>query len=306
MEQTIKSTTFIIWTLGISYLFAGVYYLSGGELAGVKGLIMGIVYMFIPAMVTLIISRLFYPEEIVNGFQISFRVNKWFFLAWIFAPVLSFLALGISLFFPEISYSYGMEGLVERFGKLLTSEQIHKFKGLTKTFPVNPFIMILLQGMLAGLIINGIAGLGQELGWRGFLLNQFRNMYFFRAAIIIGLVWGIWYAPIILMGFHYPQHPEFGILMMILFCVLLSPLFLYITIKSKSIIASSILNGTINGTAGISIILISGGNDLITGITGISVFIALILILSGLFIYDYFFSKDRIMMNEIWKKLDMV
>lgn len=306
MEQTIKSTTFIIWTLGISYLLAGVYYLSGGELAGVNGLIMGIIYMFIPAMVTLIISRLFYPEEIVNGFQISFRVNKWFFLAWIFAPVLSILALGISLFFPEISYSSGMEGLFERFCKLLTAEQIHKFKGLTKTFPVNPFIMILLQGMLAGLIINGIAGLGQELGWRGFLLKQFRNMYFLRAAIIIGLVWGIWYAPIILLGFHNSLHPGFGVLMIISWCVLLSPLFLYITIKSKSIIASSVLNGTINGTAGISIILISGGNNLITGITGISGFIALILILSGLFIYDYFFSKDRIMMNEIWKKLDTV
>jgi len=128
-------------------------------------------------------------------------------------------------------------------------------------------------------------------------------MSFLKASIVIGLIWGIWHSPLILMGHNYPQHPEIGVLMMTAWCILLTPLLLYFTIKAKSVIAAAIMHGTLNATAGIAIMVIAGGNDLTVGVTGFAGFISLVLLLFVLFIYDHMISKERIMTNSLSSKL---
>lgn len=188
---------------------------------------------------------------------------------------------------------------IYRFESILALAQIEHIKNSLVTLPINPIWLTLITGLIAGVTINAIATFGEELGWRGFLLKEFKEMTFFKAAIIIGFIWGIYHAPVILMGYNYPQHPQIGVLMMIIFCILLTPLFLYITIKSKSVIAAAILHGTMNGTYGITLMMTDGGNDLTIGLTGLAGFIALTITLICLFIYDYFISKEKILINKI-------
>lgn len=192
-----------------------------------------------------------------------------------------------------------MTGMVNRFEDMLTPEQLEQMKNASETMPFHPIWLALLQGLIAGVTINAIAGFGEELGWRGFLLKSFKKMNFLKASIIIGFIWGIWHLPLILMGHNYPQHPEIGVLMMTIWCILLTPLFLYITVKAKSVIAAAIMHGTLNATAGIAIMVIDGGNDLTVGITGLAGFISLIVVLFLLFIYDNKLSKEKIMTNKI-------
>ena len=124
-------------------------------------------------------------------------------------------------------------------------------------------------------------------------------MSFMKASLLTGIIWGFWHAPLILMGHNYPQFPVAGVFMMTLWCVLLSPLFLYITIKSRSVIAAAIMHGTLNGTAGLSIMLIEGGNELTVGATGLAGFISLLIVTAGLFIYDNIISREKIMNHKI-------
>jgi membrane protease YdiL (CAAX protease family) len=58
--------------------------------------------------------------------------------------------------------------------------------------------------------------------------------------------------------------------MMIFWCILLSPVMIYLVIKSKSVIAAAIFHGTLNAISGIVILYLVGGNDLTNGITGIA------------------------------------
>lgn len=167
------------------------------------------------------------------------------------------------------------------------------------TLPVHPFLLALGQGLIAGLTINALAGFGEELGWRGFLLNALQSRSFLQASLLIGFVWGIWHAPLILMGHNYPQHPLWGVLMMTIWCILLTPLFLYITIKARSVIAAAIMHGTLNGTAGLAIMMIEGGNDLLVGATGLAGFIALTLALLLLFVYDHWISRERLIVKTL-------
>lgn len=302
MKSTSKTNLFYILTAAISLIAAGSFYLSGASYSSTAGLVMAIVYMFIPTMAVLIVEKLIYKEAIQKRLLISFKLNKWFVIAWLTPPVIAISAMGIALLFQGISYTPGMEGMFDRFESMLTPEQMQEMHDSFDKMPFHPMWLTLLQGLLAGITINAIAGFGEELGWRGFLLRQFENQAFFKATLVIGFVWGIWHAPLILMGHNYPTYPVFGVLMMIVWCILLSPLFLYITIKARSVIAAAILHGTLNATAGLSIMTLEGGNELIVGVTGLAGFIALALVTAVFFLYDTYISKEGIMLNVITLK----
>jgi uncharacterized protein len=300
MKAINRTKLFLILTFVITYLLAGIYKLIGGDITNRIGFaLLGVIIMFIPSISAIIIKKFIHHEKLKADLLISFKINKWFFLAWLIIPVIMFFSLGISLLFSDVIYSPEMSGYIKRFESLLTPAQIEHMKNSLVTLPINPIWLILIQGLIAGVTINAIAAFGEELGWRGFLLKEFKEMHFFKAGFIIGFIWGIWHAPLILMGWNYPQHPQIGVLMMTIFCIFLTPLFLYITIKSKSVIAAAILHGTLNGTYPISLILTDGGNDLTVGLTGLAGFIALTIVLICLFIYDYFISKEKILLNKI-------
>jgi membrane protease YdiL (CAAX protease family) len=300
MKTINRTTLFLILTFVLTYLLAGIYKLVGGDITHRIGFtVLGIIIMFIPTISVIIIKKLIHHEKLKTDLLISFKINKWFFVAWLIIPIIMFFTFGISLLFPDVIYSPEMSGFFKRFESIMTPAQIEQMKNSFATLPINPIWIFLIQGLFAGGTIGAIAAFGEELGWRGFLLKEFKEMHFFKAAIIIGFIWGIWHAPMILMGWNYPQHPQIGVLMMIIFCILLSPLLLYITIKSKSVIAAAILHGSMNGTYVISLMLTDGGNDLTVGLTGLAGFIALSIALIGLFIYDNFISTEKIVLNKI-------
>lgn len=74
---------------------------------------------------------------------------------------------------------------------------------------------------------------------------------------------------------------------------------MFFTIKAKSVIAASILHGTMNATATISIIPVSGGNDLMVGMPGLAGMLAIAITLFMLFVYDRYISKEKIMTNTV-------
>ncbi len=299
MRITNKTNLFLLLTFGISFTAAGLFYLLGGKLSSTGGLILATSYMFTPMISVLIVEKLIYKEDIGKKLFISFKINKWFLVAWLITPVIVFGTIAISLLLPGVSYSPGMEGMFARYEEILTPEEIDQMRISIDMIPFHPVWMSLISGLIAGLTINAVAGFGEELGWRGFLIQQFRNMSFMKASLLTGIIWGFWHAPLILMGHNYPQFPVAGVFMMTLWCVLLSPLFLYITIKSGSVIAAAVMHGTLNGTAGIAIMLIDGGNDLTVGVTGLAGGISLLIVTAGLFIYDTIISREKIMCNII-------
>lgn len=300
MKKVNRTALFLMLTFVISFSLAGLYKLFGGQYeSNLSRTILGVSYMFIPMICVIIVEKVIYKEPLKANLLISFSINRWFFVAWLIMPVISLMAFSVSLLFPGVSFSPEMSGMVKRFEEMLTPEQMEQMKNSMEALPVHPVWISLVQGLIAGVTVNAIAGFGEELGWRGFLLKAFKEMNFLKASVVIGFIWGIWHAPLILMGHNYPQHPEYGVLMMIVWCILLTPLFLYITVKSKSVIAAAIMHGTLNATAGIAIIIIDGGNDLTVGMTGLAGFIALSVVLVLLYLYDSFINREKILVSRL-------
>jgi len=301
MRKISKACLFLIILFVISYSYsAAIWFVKSKTGSQLIFTVMAAIYMFIPFISALIVKAI-HKEPLMEDFLISFKINRWFFVSWLIFPVIIFCSLGVSLLFPGTTYNPELTGLFDRPGYSMTPEQLEAFKNQLSALPIHYFWIVLLQGLIAGATINALAAFGEETGWRGFLLKQFREMHFFKAALVIGAIWGVWHAPLILMGHNYPQHPVIGVFMMIAFCILLTPIMQYLTIKSKSVIAAAIAHGTMNAVAGVSIMAVSGGNDLTAGITGLAGFIALFIFVAGIFIYDYFISKEKIMVNKINK-----
>ncbi len=93
--------------------------------------------------------------------------------------------------------------------------------------------------------------LGEEIGWRGYLLPILLKLTSPRKAVLLhGVLWGLAHAPLIYFGFNYGSSywgaPWSGMLMMTLVCVVLGTWLAYVTIKSESILPAAILHGAGN------------------------------------------------------------
>lgn len=290
---------YLIIVLLISFIWAGTYYLVFPERDKVSFTIMAVLYMFMPFLSALIVDKLILKRKSLKSWALNFNPNWWYLAAWPAVILVSFLVLGINILWPGVEFSPDMSGFWERMSDQLTSSQIEAQKLQLEAYPVPVWLITIAQGLIAGITINALAAFGEETGWRGFMVREYRNLKFWDAALRIGIVWGIWHAPLILMGHNYPEHNFLGVGMMTIWCIFLSPLFLYIRLKTHSTIAASIMHGTLNASAGIPIMYLAGGNDLTIGFTGFAGFITIGLVIGIMVIYDLKFSKRPIINKTI-------
>jgi len=183
---------------------------------------------------------------------------------------------------------------------LANPERIEEIQNtLSRIPPIVMILIIILQSLIAGLTINALAGFGEELGWRAYMLRHLRHWSFMKVCLLTGSVWGIWHLPLILMGHNYPNYPFLGIIFMTIFCTSLSPIITYLVIKSKSVISASIYHGTINASAGIHLLYLGGGDDSSNGLTGYAGFITIALITFMFYLYDRYITKENIFTSTI-------
>ena len=287
MQKNIKkSLLFIALTFFFNYSFIFTYFALGGKWVMPYAAIVGAIYMFVPMTVAIIVQKLIFKEPLKEPLGISWGINRWWLVAWFLPPVVAFATLGVSLLLPGVSFSPDMSGIAERFRHLLPPDQFEAIQKQMADFPIHPFWLGLVQALIAGISINALAGFGEELGWRGLLQKEFSFLGFWKSSLLIGFIWGIWHAPLILKGHNYPQHPLLGVFLMTVWCMLLAPIFSYVRLKAKSVIAAAIIHGSLNATAGLALVVVKGGDDLLIGVTGLAGFIVLAIINLVIFAYD--------------------
>ena len=124
-------------------------------------------------------------------------------------------------------------------------------------------LLFALQVLGAGATINAVAAFGEELGWRGLLAHELREMGFWSASFLTGLIWGVWHLPLIIHGYNYAGHPVVGPIMMTLMTVLIFPLIGYIRFRARSVFAAAVFHA-----AATLIIFVGGGDSMTAGFTG--------------------------------------
>lgn len=286
-----KLITAVVLNLFLSWSLALATYLMGIKFAGNNAAIVGIIYMFMPTLSLVILSKFFWHIPL-KQWGIRKPQNRWVLAACLFPIALSLLTFVLSFLVPGVRFEPGMDGIITRFAGNANPETLAAMKEqIASLGPYLPLI-ILAQSLVGGLTINSFVAFGEEYFWRGFLLQQLEKVSWFKSSLIIGSIWGLWHAPLILQGHNYPQHPIAGVFMMILWCILLSYSMVYFVRKTKSVFTAALFHGLLNGTAGLPLIWTSNGNDLVVGVTGLVGCLALLVL--NLFLYFYDHQNQRI------------
>ncbi|MGG7507692.1 CPBP family glutamic-type intramembrane protease [Plantibacter sp. YIM 135249] len=126
--------------------------------------------------------------------------------------------------------------------------------------PIWALLAAQLLNVVIGAVINTVPALGEELGWRGYLLPKLLPLGNVRAIILSGVIWGVWHAPLLLLGYNYPYAPGWlGVLMMAGMCILIGAVFGWLRLRSASVWPAALAHGAFNAAAGFSFLFAMAG-----------------------------------------------
>ena len=103
-----------------------------------------------------------------------------------------------------------------------------------------------LQSVVLAPILAIVIAFGEEYGWRGYLQTELFKLGRVRGVLLLGVIWGAWHWPIILMGYNYPGHPVLGVVLMTLYTMGLAVVLGYAVLKSGSVLLAAYLHALNN------------------------------------------------------------
>jgi hypothetical protein len=296
-----KINLYILLSFSFSWTVALIMALAHVKLDSILGtVLLAVLYMPGPALATFVIQKFIYKEGFKQyGWTFTKKAWKWILFTPLIFLALTFLTfaiiglLGNTHLIPQFGQiDFSQENVILRLKELAGSKiDISKVE-IPDISPQLLFIAMLVQGIIGGSTISLPFMFGEEFGWRGLMLHETKSLGFLKANTFIGIVWGIWHLPVILMGHNYPHHPYIGIMMMTLFTISVAPLFAYARIKTKSILGACMLHGMVNATGAFYMLYITNWNELFSWVAGWAGIIAGVSLTTCIFLFDKKFVTE--------------
>lgn len=185
--------------------------------------------------------------------------KRFYLWAWLLFPILTIVSSVVTVLFGigEFDSNFTM------INDMLTASET-----------LNPTLIVAAQigaALTIATLFNTFFAMGEELGWRGFLLQKLLPLGQWKAILISNIIWGLWHAPAIVQGLNYPGYPIAGIFMMVVFSLLLGTIFSWLYLNTKSPWTPALAHGSVNAIAGLPILFLIPGFDMALGGTLASV-----------------------------------
>ncbi len=244
---------FLVVAFGGAWLAALPLWLSGRGLA-TPGLGISLVAMMaMPTLATLVVSwRHRAGLAARTGLRSAGGIRSWLpwaALAWLSPLVLvglaTLLSAGVGTYTAD---PVGFSGFREMVGPT--------------PLPVETLALLQIAQVLVIGWVNVIPALGEEWGWRGWLLPALLPLGRWRAVLAVGVIWGLWHAPVVLLGYNYPGHaPVVSVALMVVFCVVIGSLLGWLRLRSGSVWPCAIGHGFLNASAALPLVFVAAGTS---------------------------------------------
>ena len=261
---------FLLLAFGIAWAVGGVIAATGGLRGGpplVAGISLATVllatgYMFAPAVAHLLTRLL--TDEGFDGARRVLAPNlraavRPYLLAWLAPAALTVVGVGLFfLVFPA------------RFDPALSTVS----GVLPPNAPLSPELVVAIQlfaALTVGPAINTVFAVGEEFGWRAYLLPKLLPLGPRRAVVAVGVIWGVWHWPVIAMGYNYgfgyPGAPWTGMLAMVWMTTATGTFLAWVTLRSGSVWPAALGHGAINAVGGVGVLFARPSPPLLLGPT---------------------------------------
>ena len=273
--QTRRLVIFLAFAFGIAWATGLVINLTGGLVNSpvivpslnltLALVLLATIYMWAPALAN-IFTRLITREGFHNLLLWPKLKRGWpYWLAGWFLPAILTI-LGIVIYFAI---------LPGQFDPNFTTLQTQLNRAAAQTGAAVPvkaqtyFFIVTAQAVFLAPILNLLAVFGEEFGWRAYLQQKLAPLGTRKALLLVGLIWGVWHWPIILMGYEYGFDywgaPVVGPLLFLFFTVALAIFFGWLVIRGGSVWPSVLAHGAINGIAALGLYAIKGQPNMLLG-----------------------------------------
>ncbi|MBC9954557.1 CPBP family intramembrane metalloprotease [Leucobacter sp. cx-42] len=127
--------------------------------------------------------------------------------------------------------------------------------------PVSLLVLAQIAAIPLGALFNCLFAFGEEVGWRGWLLPALRPLGTWPALLISSAIWGLWHAPVILLGYNFNRTDIVGVLLMVAGCIAWGVFFGWLRLRSASLWPAVIAHGSLNAAAGLFMLLGTAGEQ---------------------------------------------
>jgi uncharacterized protein len=259
---------FLAVTFGAAWLIASPLWLSGQGLSTPGAGVVLVAMMLAPTLGTLFVVGVLRrrPGTLrATGLRSTGGVRSWApwaALAWLGPVVLLMLSLLLGaasgVFHPDLAAFSGLRETLRAAG---VGDPPLPLPGLA--------LLWVVQAVTVGWV-NTVPALAEEWGWRGWLLPALLPLGRWPAILLVGVLWGLWHAPIVLLGYDYPLQPApLRLLLMVGFCVVVGSLLGWLRLRSGSVWPSAIGHGFVNAAAGLPVVFAAADHPVDNATTGL-------------------------------------
>jgi len=236
MTASGQSRRQVLTYLLLVFAFSSVFYflvLRSGKLGAAGGLyVTGIMWCpALAAFATLKLNRRSLSELGWKWPQTRYMVMSWF-LPLLYAAIAY-----------VIVWTTGLGGFPNRdFMQHLTVRM-----GLHASPAVSTVLYLIIAGSF-GLVFGLATAVGEEIGWRGFLVPELSKTVGFTAtSLISGIVWAVWHFPILIWGDYNAGTPAwYSLPCFTIMVVELAFIFAWMRLKSGSLWTAAMLHASHN------------------------------------------------------------
>lgn len=113
------------------------------------------------------------------------------------------------------------------------------------------FIAMQFSFVVLGGFLNALPALGEEIGWRGWLWPRLLRLGALPAILLSGVIWGVWHAPLLLLGYNYPYSSgPMSLVYMSGMCIVVGAFLGWLRMYSSSVWSVAIAHGVFNAAVG--------------------------------------------------------
>ncbi|MDY7539607.1 CPBP family intramembrane glutamic endopeptidase [Undibacterium sp. 5I1] len=244
---------FVLLSFGLAWLVALPLWLHDG-LKNPLATALLIMMMGVPAISAMVVSKISEPNV---SLMESLGLSSWRPIGRTlkFCLLAIFISVAVSLGSLLIGSMFGVYQLdlqnLSGLKELLNAKFAGNEAALAKLPSLHTVALLLILQAIVAAPLNAIAALGEEIGWRGWLLTKLMPLGTVPALLISGVVWGLWHAPAILLGYNYGAIPGWhALICMSASCIAFGSVLSWIRLRSGSVWAAALGHGAFNASAG--------------------------------------------------------
>lgn len=262
---------FCIISIGLGWLVALPLWVTGG-LTSPLFLICSITMMFTPMIAAIIVVRFVERRPVLATLGIKpggsvARTAGYLAISLVVIWVVVLAGLVTSALLG--TYTFDLAGL-SGFQQVLDA-QLER-TGVSADdlgLPLRVLWALQFVNVAVGSLLNIISAAGEEIGWRGYLFPRlYERIGALPAVLASGVIWGLWHAPVILLGYNYPTNPVVGLAAMCVLATGIGAILAWLRQRSGSIWPAALGHGALNAAAGSFMIIFadaSASTDTLSG-----------------------------------------